>query len=485
MSSELYLSDHLRFVPGDRNTHLAYHKLFGNVTRIDRELYTMLSGFGSVPYEKTKLTSLLSKEVFHTLYQAHFLVHSKDEERKLIQKWLNDRRAKLKSGAFLEALQISTSNKCNFACSYCFADTADRRSSLRTHISKNQPTITFETAKKAIDQTLEIVRKHKKQAIGIKFLGREPLVNWAVITRLLEYYREAPIEWAITTNGSLLTDEIAGTLKNHGVQIVVSLDGTPAINNKLRVLHSGAPTYNLITRGMERLAAIDCPFSVSSVVSSATQTVDLKMFIDTITLMGATELELTLVMQTTHLKAQSSEHTPSELAASLADIYYYGTAKGLFIHGDWIDPFHRILSTQKLRDDSEVIRTLGAGCAATSHQISLESSGDLFPCRAMSLHYGHVDNLEAALQSQSYEAVAMRTFYNVPFCNGCELEGMCQGTCLGSCEESNQNIYVPQHDYCDVYRAATEMLLKNLAQNHLSNWDDIHENNEIFYIGGI
>src|SRR6185312_11817749 len=101
----------------------------------------------------------------------------------------------------------------------------------------------------------------------------------------------------------------------------------------------------------------------------------------------------------------------------------------------------------------------------TEHQISLEPNGDLFPCRAMSLHYGSLADWDSVLSSDAYRQVAMRTYFGVPFCHGCPLEGHCQGTCLGSLEEESGDIYSPQVAYCDVYRGVTSSLLSSLQNN--------------------
>ena len=132
------------------------------------------------------------------------------------------------------------------------------------------------------------------------------------------------------------------------------------------------------------------------------------------------------------------------------------------MHGDWLDPFRKITTIHKYRDDADIARPLGASCTATSHQISIEPTGDLFPCRAISLHYGHIDDLSSILAGEDYKKVAMRTYFNVPYCQGCNLEGFCQGTCLGSSEEAFGDIYSPQEEYCTIYRRATERLLARL-----------------------
>lgn len=460
MNQHLRRSSHLKF---SLDRRYAYHALFGNLCAIDAELGRFLHGLRET-LSDSALEDAVGSEVANELFRNYFIVREAEEERKLVHAWLEERKRLLPSGYYLEALQVSSSNLCNFACSYCFADSSDRRSSLRQHISTKQPTLAFETAVRAIDALLKNARVHKRRHVGVKFLGREPLINWRTIERVLTHYREFPIQWAITTNGSLISKPIAQELKTHNVAVVVSIDGPAPTNNALRILKTEGSAYDLSERGVKMLGAEGVPFGISSVISRVTDFETFVSFMGKMAQLGARELELTLVMQTDTLEAQKHPCGDDALVDFLIEVYREGRRLGLLIHGDWIDPFHRILSTHKYREERELVREMPAGCSATSHQISLESSGDLFPCRAMSLHYGHIDDLSAAVASEAYRKVGMRTFLNVPFCHGCNLEGFCQGTCLGSCEENSGDIYQPQQQYCDLYRRATNKLFETFME---------------------
>lgn len=457
-------SSHLLLRQTDDYQYLAYHSLFGNLAFIDKELYEYLERL-SEPFTPSKLWSDVGDKAAEVLWNSYFFVASQAEERQMINEWLAERESQIQTGYYLGGLQISSSNACNFACSYCFADVADRRSKIRQAVAAGAANISFEMASEAIRQVRDAARHHGRNRIAVKFLGREPLINWKVIHHLLESYADNQIAWAITTNGSLLSQEIAQDLKRHTVQVMVSLDGPPSVHNKMRVLKrlGGGPTYEVTEAALRHLASVGHPFGVSTVLSCVTDFDVMPGFIDRIADLGAREVELTLAMQVVELQAQVKHLDFRKFATQLADLYDYASRRGLLVHGDWVDPFHRILSTHKLRQEDRVIRPLGAGCVATEHQISLEPSGDLFPCRSMSLHYGHIQNLAAVLTSEEYRRVTMRTYYNVPYCRGCELEGHCQGTCLGSSEESSSDIYAPQENYCKVYRETTQLLLRHLG----------------------
>lgn len=435
-----------------------YHSLFGNLSFLDHELADHLFKNDTIPN-----TCINSRELF----ESYFVVAHHEDEREITRAWLVERKSRITTGHYLRALQISASNACNFGCSYCFADTTDIRRGDRADGSKS---ISVDMAKEAIERIRSVAESNGHTQIAVKFLGREPLINWKVISSLLALFNDQHIIWALTTNGSLVTPEIARTMGEHKVRTVVSIDGEPKVHNHFRILKdSGAGTFDQAWHGLEVLSQAGCEVSVSAVYTNLSRPEKFCVFIDQLKALNVKELELTLVMQTIKDTAQSQATSSEQLANSLVGIYEYATSCGIFLHGDWINPFHRLLGTSKLRGQSALISPEGSGCSATSHQISLEPSGELFPCRAMATHYGSLENLDQVLNSEPYNQVLMRTYYNVPYCHGCNLEGFCQGTCLGSCEEANDDIYQPQADYCATYRACTNLLLKSYLKRRQLN----------------
>jgi uncharacterized protein len=442
-------------VPGGA---LTYHSLFGNLSFLDQELTQLLA-----TAEREEVADLLPKSLRQLLYNKYFITDVAEDEREVTRQWLRQRESAISSGYYLRALQISASNACNFSCSYCFADATDRR---RRELGDGTRSISLELAQRAILTLEETAARNGHHQIAVKFLGREPLVNWRVINQLLRANRGKEIVWALTTNGSLVTAEIAEELCKHAARVVVSIDGEPWVHNSLRVLKSGRTgSFEQAWRGLELLSMAGCSVSVSSVVTSLTRFEDLRRFIDRLAGRNIRELELTLVMQTVHGRAQEGSPSIEELSRQLVQLYRYARGVGIVLHGDWVDPFHRLLLTKKLRTETDLTTSDYGGCSATSHQISIEPSGELFPCRAMATHYGGIDDLEGVLRSESYRSVLMRTYYNVPYCKDCRIEGFCQGTCLGACEEGSNDIYLPQEAYCEVYRRCSELLLRDLDQH--------------------
>ena len=465
LGTRLRISPHLRLLRREDGSWLAFHALFGNAATIDHELADTMIGLQDRLATPADLDATFGAAVTKGLRDAYYVVEEQ-EERGIVETWLAERAKAVTSGRLLGGLQITSSNACNFACSYCFADSSDRRSPAR-QAGAATPNISFETASRAIDRVLETARVHGRKRIGVKFLGREPFVNFKVIDRLFDRYPVEEVAWSITTNGSLVTPAIAARLADVDARLVVSIDGLAETNDAVRLVKAKQgerSAYKLAMRGLNALLSGGVATSVSAVVSAKTDFAAMPVFLEVLRDAGCREVELTLAMQTDELQAQATARDTAALVAALVALYRQATDLSLFVSGDWIDPYHAILANHKFRDEAGITRPGGAGCQATEHQISVEPNGDLFPCRAMSLHYGTLDDWGAVLAGEAYRSVAMRTYYAVPYCRGCPLEGHCQGTCLGSLEEASGDIYSPQEGYCEVYRGVAEALLRTVGE---------------------
>ena len=121
---------------------------------------------------------------------------------------------------------LCVTHKCNLNCVYCY----------QKH--KSNAFMSFETAKECIDTLYN--NFENKQVFELSFIGGEPLLNFEVIKKVYEYVQEKgyppPDHFFITTNGTLLTDEMKEWFTKHKDNFILglSLDGTPEVHNKNR-----------------------------------------------------------------------------------------------------------------------------------------------------------------------------------------------------------------------------------------------------------
>lgn len=118
-----------------------------------------------------------------------------------------------KSEVNISALSLNMAQGCNLRCTYCFAGEGD-------YGVKGM--MSFETAQKAISLFLE-----GKKRFHLIFFGGEPLLNFSVIQKIVEWTKTLPCQftYGITTNGTLLTDEKIKWMNEHHFAVTISYDG--------------------------------------------------------------------------------------------------------------------------------------------------------------------------------------------------------------------------------------------------------------------
>lgn len=179
----------------------------------------------------------------------------------------------------LRSLSFIVTDDCNFNCSYC-------------RQKKEKKYMTLSTAAKAVDFFYPFL----DPGTYIIFYGGEPLLAFDTIKQTVALFLEKDreggkdLKFSVTTNGSLLSDEILDFLHLHHFKVLLSFDGS--IQESCRKPGSLVPTREL-TRRLAAGAYPDIQFSTNSVFTPATVrylSASLKEIIDT----GVTELQYSL-----------------------------------------------------------------------------------------------------------------------------------------------------------------------------------------------
>ena len=154
------------------------------------------------------------------------------------------------NGNVLENLVLNISHECNMACKYCFAD--------HGHFQNTAAIMSEKVAKDSIDYWFKHLDKSRKQT-NITFFGGEPLLNKKIFLYSLEYIEQllkgAGIipKYAITTNGTLIDDEMIQTFIKYRIQPDISIDGGKLIQDKNRPLNSGCSSYEIVAKNVKKL----------------------------------------------------------------------------------------------------------------------------------------------------------------------------------------------------------------------------------------
>ena len=137
-------------------------------------------------------------------------------------------------------------SRCNLDCEYCFTKFDEK------YI---QASSNYEVGKAVIDFLLI---NSTATTVGLSFFGGEPLLEKELMKDVIGYAKKRGkiarknFTFGLTTNATLLDEELVRWLKENQVSMILSLDGLPHPENK-RVFPSG----NLVAVGAGKSAA--CP----------------------------------------------------------------------------------------------------------------------------------------------------------------------------------------------------------------------------------
>ena len=195
------------------------------------------------------LASYGAEEAQEALDEIQMLI---DEEelftKDIYQEYVADFK---KRKTVVKALCLHIAHDCNLGCKYCFAEEGEYHG--------RRALMSFEVGKKALD--FLILNSGNRRNLEVDFFGGEPLMNWEVVQRLVEYGRSQEglhgkkFRFTLTTNGMLLNDEIMEFCNQEMSNVVLSLDGRREINDFMRPTRGGkGSSYDRIVPKFQKFA---------------------------------------------------------------------------------------------------------------------------------------------------------------------------------------------------------------------------------------
>ena len=150
----------------------------------------------------------------------------------------------------VKALCLHVAHDCNLACRYCFAGEGEYKG--------ERALMSFATGKKALDFLIR--NSGGRRNLEVDFFGGEPTLNWEVVKELVAYGRSQEescgkhFRFTLTTNGVLLSDAIMEYANREMDNVVLSIDGRPAVNDRMRPFPGGSGSYATILPKFLRFA---------------------------------------------------------------------------------------------------------------------------------------------------------------------------------------------------------------------------------------
>ena len=220
-----------------------YNTLTVAIAELDRDTFLTL---------KENRISGINEEYIYEMIEQGFLVDENENEQAKYLYFYNKMR--LGSVAKLLSITFVPSYACNLACPYCLQGAYKNEKAL----NDKQTDTVLKFAEKMI------IFSHQNGQIPISHIhanlyGGEPMMQKQAIMRycdgmnsLAKKYN-CEIHYMMTSNFTLLDDDILDMIERYKIQTQISIDGNRKEHDKRRIFKNGSGTYDLIIGNLQKM----------------------------------------------------------------------------------------------------------------------------------------------------------------------------------------------------------------------------------------
>lgn len=172
-----------------------------------------------------------------------------------------------------------------------------------------------DTARRCVDFALENLPEGK--TLGLGFFGGEPLLRFDLVRKITSYSlinaaeRQQKVEIGITTNGTLVTDDVIDFAEDNNINLCFSIDGPAELHDRNRTYADGRGSFHDVMSKLEKALGRLNTVEVNAVFGPAT-VLDLPL-----TLRFFLDLGVSVV----HFNPDITANWPRELCEKLGEVY--------------------------------------------------------------------------------------------------------------------------------------------------------------------
>ncbi len=152
----------------------------------------------------------------------------------------------------VEQISFETTQNCDLNCRYCVYGGA-----YKYQRPPADNIMSWETARQTLDFFHRLTGKRENKRIALSFYGGEPFLNYDLIRKTVNYARELFQGWDllffVTSNLTVMNDEIIDFIIKNKFKLSVSLDGPKDVHDKNRVFLDGSGSFDLIEKNLEKI----------------------------------------------------------------------------------------------------------------------------------------------------------------------------------------------------------------------------------------
>ena len=422
----------------------------GAVHVVDELVYDILDD-SSLKSKEEVLTNLKGK------YEESVIGEAYDEVEELVKEGIlysGDQYEEIAHGSmddrdYIKAVCLNIIHGCNLRCKYCFADEGEYHG--------HKGVMDIDTAKKAIDYVVK--RSGPRRNIEIDLFGGEPTMIMDTIKEIIAYAREHEKEWkknirfTMTTNATLLNDEMMEFMDKEMGNIILSLDGRKEVNDNVRIKVDGSGSYDDILPNIKKMIDKRTEGKMYFVRGTFTRAntdfyEDVKAMVNE----GFREISIEpVVLENGHPLALREEDLPT-----IFDNYdkLYEEMRRRKVEGDEFKFYHFNIDLQ----GGPCVYKRISGCGAGFEYVAITPQGEVYPCHQF---VGKEEYKLGSIWDDTYDAELGKKFkkahiYNKPKCKDCWARFYCSGGCQANNVNFNGDMNIPYEIGCKMQKKRIE-----------------------------
>lgn len=352
----------------------------------------------------------------------------------------------------IKALCLHIAHDCNLRCRYCFASTGD--------FGVKRTLMPVEIGKKAIDFLIE--KSGARRNLEVDFFGGEPLLNFDTVKQITEYAREKEsatgknFRFTITTNATLLNEENKKFINENMGNVVLSIDGRPEVNDRMRTRIDGRGTYSSILTKIKDMA--DSRGQDRYYVRGTFTRENLDFSKDVLHLadLGFKQISIEPVVAAKDTGFDIRQEDLPEMFDEYERLVleYFKRHK----ESRGFNFFHFMLDL----DHGPCIVKRMKGCGSGHEYLAVTPEGDLYPCHQFvgmeQFKMGNVKN-NTEIDMKIRDMFTQQTVFSKTDCKECWARFFCSGGCAANAWQFNNCLDKPYKIGCELERKRVECAL--------------------------
>ncbi|MBU3203048.1 thioether cross-link-forming SCIFF peptide maturase [Clostridium algidicarnis] len=361
------------------------------------------------------------------------------------------------SSPYIKALCLNIIHDCNLRCKYCFADEGEYKGARKTMSAK--------VGKKAIDFVIE--KSGPRKNIEVDLFGGEPLMAFEIIKEIVAYAREQEkiynknIRFTMTTNATLLNDEIIEYLDKNMVNIILSIDGRESVNDAVRVRRDGSGTQKSILPKIKKMVEKRDKSKQYYVRGTFTRE-NTDFFEDIMYLAGEGFKEISI-----EPVVLPEDHDLSLREEDLETIFkqydnLYDEMLKRHKEGNEFKFYHFNIDLQ----GGPCVYKRISGCGAGHEYVAITPDGEIYPCHQFVGNKDFImgDIFKGDLDMEMSNKFKKAHIYNKPVCKECWAKFYCSGGCQANNFNFNGDMNIPYELGCKMQKKRIECAIALKAQ---------------------